>query len=159
MGRTKGMRYLSPTTRADSADREDAMSQFDQEGRVATILETVQTSGFAMFDLNCLSLAVLLSLFKRAGHTVSQTALALKDPTPQSHKKTLSSIYGKNAFPYHTDYAFKPTPPRFIVLANESSHYFDRPTFISSLSALPSEMAVMLRDSSWVLRSRLGTFI
>jgi hypothetical protein len=135
------------------------MSRFDQEDCVANILATMQTSGFAVFDLNGLSVAVLLNHLKRAGHSVSQTVLAPRDQSPQSHKKTLSGIYGKDAFPYHTDYAFKPTPPKFIILANESCYHFGRSTFISSLSALPSDMAVLLKDSSWILRSRLGTFI
>jgi hypothetical protein len=135
------------------------MSWFGEEGCVATILETVQASGFAMFDLDDLPLSVLLNLLKRAGHTVSQTVITPKDRSPQSQKKTLSGIYGKNAFPYHTDFAFKPTPPKFVVLANESDHHFDRPTFVSSLSDLPSDMTALLKDASWILRSRLSTFI
>lgn len=135
------------------------MSQFDQDHYVATILASVQTSGFTIFDLNGLSLTVLFDFFKREGHTISQTILTPKAQSPDYHKKTLSGIYGKNAFPYHTDYAFKPTPPKFIVLANESNHHFERPTFVSLLVDLPSDLAVLLKASTWSLRSRAGTFI
>ena len=135
------------------------MSQLGQEGCIATILATVQASGFAMFNLNGLSLVAFFKLLKRNGYSISQTVLTAKDQSPQLHKKTLSGIYGRDAFPYHTDYAFKPTPPKFIVLANESSQCFERPTFVSSLSGLPPDMAILLKDSLWILKNRLGTFI
>jgi hypothetical protein len=95
----------------------DPRSAFAQEGCVATILATAQTAGFAMLDLNGLSLAVLLNLFRRAGHSVSQTVLTPKDQSPESQKKTLSAIYGRHAFPYHNGLRLQTDPSQIHCLS------------------------------------------
>lgn len=135
------------------------MSQTGYEGQVATVIQEVWRHGFAPFHLNALPVETFLNSLKRRGYVVTQTILAVRDRNPPTAKKTLSMAYGRGEFPFHTDYAFKPVPPRLIVLVNDSGLSFRRPTFVSSLADLPYNLRSLLRNARWLFRSKGGTFL
>jgi L-asparagine oxygenase len=66
---------------------------------------------------------------------------------------SLSERYGCGSFPFHTDFAFRAIPPRFILLSNETNIHFERQTYISRFIDLPSAMLDLLLKSSWRLLS------
>jgi alpha-ketoglutarate-dependent taurine dioxygenase len=137
-----------------------AMREPGYEGQLANVLQDVRRHGFAPFRLNALPVATFLNGLKRGGHLITQTILTVRDKgDPLTAKKTLSMVHGRGEFPFHTDYAFRPVPPKLIVLVNDSDLSFRRPTFLSSLADLPSSLMSLLQNARWLLQSRNGTFV
>jgi hypothetical protein len=136
------------------------LSQPGYEGQLATVLQNLRGHGITSFLLNALPVATFLNGLKRDGHLVTQTILTVRDKgDPLTAKKTLSMVYGRGEFPFHTDYAFKPVPPKFIVLVNDSDLSFRRPTFVSSLADLPSSLMRLLQNARWLFQSRDGALV
>jgi hypothetical protein len=130
-----------------------------EEAGFSSILAETRERGFSSFNLNTVSIVAFLISLRQRGHLITKTVLTVKDQIQLTAKITLSSNYGRNNFPYHTDYSFLPTPPKFVILANLSHNSFDRSTSISSLSALPPDLMVPMRRAQWLLRSRNGSFL
>jgi hypothetical protein len=135
------------------------MTQPDQERACATVLAEARECGFASFDLDDLSCVALLGFLKRSGYLITQTVLTVKDQIKSTNKTTLSGNYGRDKFPYHTDYSFVPLPPKLIILTNDSTYSFERATFIASIASLPEDTMVLLRNARWLLSSRNGAFL
>ena len=79
--------------------------------------------------------------------------------TEQALPNTLSHRYGAGMFPHHTDYAFRPHPPRAIILVNKTSEAFTRPTYFTRLEDIGEPYTGTLRNSFWTLQLKEGHFI
>lgn len=62
-------------------------------------------------------------------------------PVHESHPNSLSGIYGMNAFPFHSDFAFRCKPPRNLVLYNPMGVEFKSRTLL----AMPDLSLPMLK--------------
>jgi hypothetical protein len=128
--------------------------------RARATLGAARDFGIADVDLDDLPIVDLLNGFKQRGFSITQTVLTIRDHAPVTNgsSKTLSMLYGRKAFPYHTDYAFLAVPPRFIILANESPYAFVRPTYVAWFSSLSRATVEILRGASWIVANKRGAF-
>ncbi len=74
------------------------------------------SEGFASFSLGAINEIELHRQLCALG-VVSRTDLIVKS-ADEARPNTLSSRHGTGHFPHHTDFAFKPRPPRLIALCN-----------------------------------------
>jgi L-asparagine oxygenase len=83
------------------------------------------------FDYSqCLSLATILGLPKGDRRDPRLIRLVSPQPAGAAAKNTLSSRYGMDAFPFHTDTAYWPTPARFLLFHCLNPGAGDRPTLL-----------------------------
>jgi hypothetical protein len=101
--------------------------------------------------------ALSRALRRRIGAT-SSTNLQVKEH-PEARRNTLSARYGSGPFPHHTDFAFCATPPRIIVLVNQTDNAFGRPTTVCNLANLGKREKAALSQSLWKLRTRARKFV
>ena len=57
----------------------------------------------------------------------------------QAHPRSMSAAFGLGALPFHTDGAYFPVPPRFVLLRAEEVTSEDRPTLLHDTHALFDE--------------------
>lgn len=100
---------------------------------------------------------ILRSLRRDIGH-VTRSELSVKS-TEEARKNTLSHLHGKGRFPHHTDFAFRAMPPRVIVLVNDSSEDFERPTLVASAASVSDGLRLAWEKSFWTLATREGSFV
>lgn len=75
-------------------------------------------------------------------------------------KNSLSSRYGAEAFPFHTDAAHKRTPPRYVFLRAISNSTSIRPTLLldfQSINLAPEDLLTLERDV-WIVNSGRASF-
>lgn len=118
-----------------------------------TLIEGVRLAisfGAATGSLQAVDLHKLLWRLRSLGR-LKQTLLTPKD---KSHARpfTLSSLHGKERFPFHTDGALEVRPPRLIILINASDQRFISPTVVSPIALLPSDYQRDLRASRWLCK-------
>lgn len=84
-------------------------------------------------------------------------------PTPEAaaHPRSLSALHGLDAFPLHTDGAYREVPPRYVVLRCEAPGPADRPTVLVDSRALELSARVLraIKRSVWVVRSGSRSFL
>jgi alpha-ketoglutarate-dependent taurine dioxygenase len=79
----------------------------------------------------------------------------------EAYPRSLSAIYGVDAFPFHTDSAYLHIPPQFMLLRLAEGSKSDRPTLlhdVHSLSFTEEEKRVILRDV-WLVNGGRGRFL
>lgn len=89
---------------------------------------------------------------------ITTTDLSVKE-VDHARPNTLSARHGAGHFPHHTDFAFRPVPPQIVALVNESDQEFERPTYVTRLSSVTSDLVASLDRSAWSLRVRGKTFV
>jgi hypothetical protein len=114
------------------------------------ILVHTANNGFCCVLANAKLLNELIQALRKLQFTVTKTSLYVKQPF-RSRPNTLSAKYGPAAFPFHTDFAFRGTPPRYILLVNPTDLLFQRPTLIAPIEMLPSHLKELIRLSTWKL--------
>ncbi len=68
--------------------------------------------------------------------------------TEEARPGSLSATYGDGAFPFHSDFAHRSIPPRYVLLRSSGTHY--RPTLFCDTSPLISRVgASILERSVW----------
>jgi hypothetical protein len=116
-------------------------------------------------ELRCGGQINLLNVARQLGKPVpSRRNAPLIDrlmPTKQedAHPRSLSAVYGIGEFPFHTDSAYIPIPPRFMLL-HLIEGTSDRPTLLHDVRSFPfteEEKRVMLRDV-WLVNGGRGRF-
>ena len=55
----------------------------------------------------------------------------------QAHPRSMSAVFGEGAFPFHTDLAHYPCPPRFVLLRAAQTDRIARPTLLHDSRRLP----------------------
>lgn len=120
-----------------------------------SIINEASATGFASFQATASDLQILVRFLRRIG-SVTETDLTIK-PQSEARVNTLSHRYGASEFPFHTDFAFRPRPPRYIVLCNEG-HESARETLISNIDQLPIQIVENLTKSTWHLRRQSRSF-
>ena len=55
----------------------------------------------------------------------------------QAHPRSMSAVFGEGAFPFHTDLAHYPCPPRFVLLRAAQTDRMVRPTLLHDSRRLP----------------------
>ncbi|SRR5260370_849737 len=87
----------------------------------------------------------------------------VKDIRPQpkelANTNTLSSRYGMGAFPFHTEAAYLPTPPRFLLLYCVDPGDGGRPTVLLDGRKLLSRMPSHHRQGTWLVRAGRRPFL
>jgi len=83
-------------------------------------------------------------------------------PTRQedAHPRSLSAVYGVGEFPFHTDAAYVPVPPRFMLL-HLVEGTSDRPTLLHDVYLFPfteEEKRIMSREV-WLVNGGRGRFL
>ena len=93
-------------------------------GRKAEILEGLANKGFASIEISTND--ELLELGRSLGNILpsrknSNKLIDVLVPKGESkYERSISAIYGLNEFPFHTDGAYMPNPPRYLILRNVS---------------------------------------
>ncbi|MER8401540.1 hypothetical protein [Mesorhizobium sp. M1348] len=77
----------------------------------------------------------------------------------EARANTLSARHGVNSFPHHSDFAFRPFPPRLIILINETQQSYETPTNVTRIIDLPKKMQDIHARSQWHLRVRGMAFV
>jgi hypothetical protein len=109
----------------------------------------------------------LIALAEELGKPVSvrrsEPVLSRLRPTRQDDAKdrSLSSLYGTGAFPFHTDCAHHRIPPRFTLLRLAPGARSNRPTLVVPLEDLPLDSGELarLRNSVWLVNGGRGRFL
>jgi hypothetical protein len=122
-----------------------------------TLIASALTDGYVRIPLREYSEVELKSALSSLGPT-TQSNLSVR-AKENARPNSLSGTFGTGAFPHHTDFAFRPTPPRVIALCNQTDFYFQRGTALADLTALPVDLAGALKKSAWRLRSNGKVFI
>lgn len=123
---------------------------------VASTMNMLQHQGWAVEHTP--SVDALVCFARRFGKPVpSRRNSAIIDIlTPRdkdsAHPRSMSAIYGKGPFPFHTDGAYFRLPPRYVFLRGTKKDT-DCPTLISSMSALwaSPELTRRVKHSVWVV--------
>lgn len=122
------------------------------------LLEETWDKGWQTVALDEVALGDVLRHLQRHVGTVTSSELRIKTPD-EARPRSLSARYGTGAFPHHSDFAFRPTPPRLIVLVNSGARSFRRTTALSSLRGLPDMLDRSLTTSMWHLHTARGAFL
>lgn len=110
--------------------------------------------------------AALLKLARELGEPIpSRKAGDLVDrlvPTTaeKAHLRSMSTLFGEGAFPFHTDAAYLRIPPRFAILRHAEGEFVSRPTLLLDSQRLPlSSYALnILRREVWLVNGGRGRF-
>jgi hypothetical protein len=117
---------------------------------VKEILAQVARFGFCYFATDAAQVRELVRALRRFQFIVSKTSLQVKHASTAGHN-TLSAKYGMDAFPFHTDFAFRAIPPRYILLLNSTDSHFLRPTLVTRMEMLSARLQQQIRLSTWKL--------
>lgn len=123
---------------------------------ISPIISTLGELGFASINLAADELEHFLKALRRIGR-ITRSELIVRTQA-EARSNSLSGRFGVGGFPHHTDFAFRPIPPRLLILHNESSHVFQRGTFVSTVDLLPPKLLRTLDRSSWYLTNGGRTF-
>lgn len=121
-------------------------------------IEAALNDGFATLPLSEGSRPLLERAMKQRIGAVSSSHLTVKSDE-EAKQNTLSAKYGAGEFPHHTDFAFRPYPPRLVVLVNEMSETHVRPTKITRFTDLTSEVRLLHSKTLWNLKTKVGSFV
>ena len=106
----------------------------------------------------------LLELARSIGTPIpSRTHGPLIDSlTPKSKENanpnSLSRQHGEKAFPVHTDGAYLPTPPRYILMRYVQGIESPTPTMVCDLGNMSPKQAKIFQFDMWKTNSRTGSF-
>lgn len=125
---------------------------------VDLILAHVASRGYARICEGEAAVQAVVKRLRRNHFSTTSSTLGVKGPD-DARNNTLSKKHGLDAFPFHTDYAFRAIPPRYILLTNKSEISVARPTYIADLRGLPEDVLQQIRCSVWTLRTRRGHFL
>jgi len=70
-----------------------------------------------------------------------------------AHPQSLSANFGANEFPFHTDGAYFPMPPKFIILRYIKGPENPTPTTVCNLTDINDDDKRLLQHSIWKVRS------
>lgn len=128
-------------------------------------LERLDAHGYACFESVSLSNAVhigqslgFLVPSVRGGSLVDELTPTVSE---RARPKSLSSLYGQGAFPFHTDSAGHPVPPHYLLLRLREDSRTERPTFVLGLNSLnfsQDELLLLCRDV-WIVNAGRGRFL
>ena len=122
--------------------------------RLALTLEDIlaQTSngGHCEFTADPEGIRHFIQALRKLKFAVSKTDLRVKEKW-KSRENTLSARHGSAAFPFHTDYAFRAAPPRYLLLFNPTNVYFQRSTLIAPFNSLSPSLQQQIQRSTWRL--------
>lgn len=114
------------------------------------LLAHVANFGFGRLVANGNQVNELVQFLQKRRFVVSNTSLQIKHAS-NARPNTLSAKYGSAGFPFHTDFAFRAMPPRYILLLNATNSVFHRPTLIARLDMLAPSLRNLVRSSVWKL--------
>jgi hypothetical protein len=114
------------------------------------LLAHVMTFGFCRFAADENQINELTQTLRRLRFVVSRTSLHMKHAS-NARPNTLSAKYGAGSFPFHTDFAFRATPARYILLSNLTDSHFPTPTLVARIDLLAPALQQLVRSSTWNL--------
>lgn len=119
------------------------------------VLYTTHQTGYCQFSFIDLPIEVLLNALRRSNYRITTTDLQVKFKE-NARQLSLSKKYGTGRFPFHTDFAFRAIPPRYIALCNPYSTSFERGTSVCYIQNLPAKLREDIRRSIWDLMTASG---
>lgn len=144
-----------PTTSAVGLRRNASLTK--QPASLAERLAEVERRGWAEF---CVpdgedSLELALTIGRPVSSRVNGPILDRLRPTPQqaAHPHSMSAVYGLGSLPFHTDGAYMPLPPRYVLLRLSQGALSDRPTLLCRIDELPlsAEDLRIMRNDVWLV--------
>jgi alpha-ketoglutarate-dependent taurine dioxygenase len=133
--------------------------------RMVAVRERVERRGWSVVKLprkaDVLELASALGEpvpSRRDGPLVDELRLV---PSELAPPRSLSRTYGLGSFPYHTDAAHHPVPPRYAILRLASSQASDRATHVAPLPLrrLRARERALLEHDVWLVNGGRGRFL
>jgi hypothetical protein len=125
---------------------------------VSAALADAYSNGFSRIDLHNIQLEAILARLKQDVGRLTITLLNVL-PRTKAKPKSLSIKYGDGGFPFHTDFAFRPRPPRFLLLVNEGPFFYSRQTALARIRDLPTTLRFSLGRSSWRLKTKSDDYV
>ncbi|GIO64069.1 TauD/TfdA family dioxygenase [Paenibacillus cineris] len=128
---------------------------------VKDIIESVKLNGFFEFDYydDLLYLAKQLGTPVPSRRNESVVSLIKVLNKEEAKVNSLSAIYGKGAFPYHTEAAYRKVPPRYVILRMQRGND-SRPTLLKELySNLNDDSLNILKNEIWIYSDNKETFL
>ncbi|MGH0343926.1 hypothetical protein NKY44_08895 [Sinorhizobium meliloti] len=126
--------------------------------RFREAVECALEDGFAAIPFPDGSRPHLEQALKQRIGSVTSTSLSIKSEE-EARPNSLSAKYGAGEFPHHTDFAFRPYPPRLIALINETDEAYDRSTAVTRFVDLPEKLLELHANTLWNLKTRAGSFV
>lgn len=120
-----------------------------------SIIEQLSSQHFAVFSANSATIENITAFFRRNSYRTTTTILEMKT-SENARQFSLSKKHGTGGFPFHTDFAFRAIPPRFVVLCNLSDSTFTRTTRVCALKMLNGDFIELLKGSIWQLQTSRG---
>lgn len=117
---------------------------------VRAVIQRTFENGFCCFAGSEQLVSELCAAMRRLGCAVTTTLLSVLTES-EAKSNSLSERHGRSSFPFHTDYAFRAIPPRFILLCNATDTYFERSTYVSPFSSLGPDLLDLLRGCTFGL--------
>jgi len=130
---------------------------------VADIRDAVGRLGWIL--LADMPIDAVLQIAGHLGRIVAdpRTGAAVRELRPQrldrANPNTLSSRYGDGSFPFHTEAAYLPIPPRVVILYCQHPGSGRRPTHLLDSSWLIERLTLTDRPGSWVVRAGRPAFL
>lgn len=121
-------------------------------------IECALSDGFVAIPFPDASRPLLDRALKQRIGAVTSTDLAIKSQE-EARPKSLSAKYGDGQFPHHTDFAFRPYPPRLIILINETDEAYERPTTVTRFADLHEKARVLHARTLWSVKTKAGSFV
>ncbi len=126
----------------------DALDELAETGFIATRMNMPEFYALARSLGSAVSARKGGPLFERISPT----------PRDQASPRSLSSVYGLGAFPFHTDAAHHRVPPRYVAMRLAEGARSNTPTMIVDLdpSRLSRGMRATLRREMWLVAGGLS---
>lgn len=127
-------------------------------------LAEVQRRGWTEFCVPDVedSLELALTIGRPVPSRVNGPLLDRLRPMSQqlAHPRSMSAVYGLGPFPFHTDGAYMPLPPRYVLLRLSPGALSDRPTLLCRIDelSLSTEDLRLLRNDVWLVEGGRGYF-
>lgn len=129
-----------------------------------SLAELLRLQGYALFDEfrseDLLQLAESLGTPKSDTRSTQAVQSLAPQTSAKSRTNTLSSKYGTGAFPLHTEAAYWPTPPRYLILFCLQPGGGNRPTLLMRpLDVINQATQLALSQELWVVHKTRNPFL
>ena len=126
-------------------------------GKALKALADTFACGYCCIDLDEIPFTNIVTTLTRDIGRITKTSLnVISSNTAKPY--SLSRKYGNGYFPFHTDFAFRPRPPRILLLVNDSRSSYTRATLVARIQNLPPALHLILATSYWRLKTKSDDF-
>jgi alpha-ketoglutarate-dependent taurine dioxygenase len=126
-------------------------------------MHALERDGYSL--VHAVDLASLPEIARALGQPIPdpRERVLVKDIRPQpkelANANTLSSRYGMGAFPFHTEAAYLPIAPRFLLVYCVDPGIGERPTLLLDGRKLLRRMPSLRRPATWLVKAGRRPFL